>query len=131
MLRLDETFTERHGKCSFFIYVDEAESLTEEPKRRHTRTAYHALGHVLGWIKREAVFTLFLSRNSRLRSIAPSARWHPYEREWERVKLIPPFTELPFDVLAQKMRPRLEAEKALTLDRLCSLKEMVKLGRPL
>ena len=103
-LCLGETFGQRQRKCSFFIYIDEAESLTEGPGGWDRRIAYH-LDYVLDLIRREPVFTLFLSINSRPATSRTAAR------DWWEVKLIPPFTELPFDIFAQKMRSRLEAER--------------------
>ncbi|KAF8323466.1 uncharacterized protein EI90DRAFT_3292349 [Cantharellus anzutake] len=120
-------------RCAFFIYIDEAHTLTKDPKGSgRDRSAYHALGHVLRWVRSQPFFTLFLSTNSKLRSLAPTPSLHPSTRDWGFTTLFAPYTELPFDIFSHGICSQLdEGQVPVTLDRMCSVEEMARFGRPL
>ncbi|KAF8759501.1 hypothetical protein RHS01_01378 [Rhizoctonia solani] len=68
------------------IYFDEAHSLTESVK---TPDQEH---------ERSQLFFIFLSTNSRLENFAPPPTSFPSDRVANGLRLIPSFTELPFDI---------------------------------
>ncbi|CAE6426035.1 unnamed protein product [Rhizoctonia solani] len=113
-----------------FLYFDEAHSLTQHvanPSPAHERSAYHNLGTVLSKLIKGKVFFIFLSTNSRLEGFAPPASGYPSHRVTENSRLIPPFTELPFDLYEREAL----ANRPLTLENVCTTEVMVGFGRVL
>lgn len=115
------------------MYFDEAHTLSVEaqPGSCHKRSAYHNLGKVLTWLRMDPICFLFLSTQSKLRAFAPTIYEHPSVRDWTYSTLLPPYTELPYDVFAEGMVSRLRKDKSLTLEGVCKVKELVRFGRPL
>ncbi|CAE6478689.1 unnamed protein product [Rhizoctonia solani] len=114
-----------------FVYFDEAHSLIQTVQHsddEHKRNSLHNLGTVVSRLIDYGIFFIFLSTNSRVKGFAPPATYHP--SEWVAVgsKLVPPFTELPFDVYDEMILKRLES---LTLTEASSIDVMVSFGRPL
>ncbi|KAG9095486.1 hypothetical protein FRC06_009760, partial [Ceratobasidium sp. 370] len=93
-------------------------SSDQNPKR----APYHNLGRVLSQLVDYSIFFIFLSTNSHLESFAPTPANRPSARDVDGSQLIPPFTELPFDVFEDTTGP-------LTLANLCKIEAMVKSGR--
>jgi len=125
-------------RCAFFIYIDEAHTLTGDPPKwnnSRSRSAYHCLGSALTYMKTLPVFTLFLSTNSKLKSLAPTTASHPSARVFgDESILFPPYTELPFDIFTEKLCERLEkkdSSSSMALKKLCSTEVLVRFGRPL
>ncbi|KAF8315993.1 uncharacterized protein EI90DRAFT_3021733 [Cantharellus anzutake] len=128
--------------CAFFIYIDEAHTLTDHPPRRNNgrdRSAYHSLGTALTYLKTIPVFALFLSTNSKLKSLAPTMASHPSARVFgAQTILFPPYTELPFDIFtgaskgSKGLCDRLDAkDSSITLKEMCSTEMLARFGRPL
>lgn len=120
----------------FFIYFDEAHVLTRSestPDQPLILTRYHLLGRVLGKMNYLPFFTVFLSTSSWLGALAPSTFAHASIRDWSRVVLHPPFTELPFDTFAVDSFKTLSQGGLIgvKLDDVCKLEYVVKFGRPL
>ena len=117
----------------FLLYIDEAEILTHEPAAHseRTRSAFCSLDHVLSWINSDPLFTLFLSTNSKLRSLVPPNSSYPSARDWARVRVYPPYTELPFDIFSIGPSKLPESYEKMTLDLACTLEVMTRFGRPL
>jgi hypothetical protein len=126
----------RGGGCAFFIYIDEAHTLTHDPPKENKdrdRSAYHSLGTALTYMKAVPVFTLFLSTNSKLRALAPTTASHPSARVFGAESILfPPYTELPYDIFTKKLCARLNEDgSAVTLTEMCSAETLVRFGRPL
>ncbi len=117
----------------FLLYIDEAETLTQEPVAgsKRTRSALRSLDHVLSWINSDPLFTLFLSTNFKLRSLVPPTSSYPSARDWARVRVYPPYTELPFDIFSIGPSRLPESYEKMTLDLACTLEVMTRFGRPL
>ncbi|CAE6428764.1 unnamed protein product [Rhizoctonia solani] len=115
---------------AFFVYFDEAHSLTEfpAPSDEHERSPYHNLGTVLSKLILHRAFFIFLSTNSCLEGFAPPAANYPSSRVNVNSRLIPPFTELPFDLYEHEALTNCHA---LTLETVCQTKFMVGFGRVL
>ncbi|CAE6434770.1 unnamed protein product [Rhizoctonia solani] len=114
-----------------FVYFDEAHSLTEtvpDSDGGHKRNPFHNLGTVLSKLVNHRIFFIFLSTNSRIEGFDPPATHYPSERVTLGSQLVPPFTELPFDIYDEKVLKRIES---LTLTEASSVKVMVSFGRPL
>ncbi|KAF8748798.1 hypothetical protein RHS01_10519 [Rhizoctonia solani] len=105
-------------KTQCVFYFDEAHSLTEPPKiasEARTRSPYHNLGTVLSRLK-----------------FAPSARDHPPLRASQGEYLIPPFTELPFDVFTDRVLKKMKgSNEPCSLRNACTIEVMSSMGRPL
>ncbi|ELU36201.1 hypothetical protein AG1IA_09769 [Rhizoctonia solani AG-1 IA] len=98
-------------KTQCVFYFDEAHSLTEPPKivsEVRTHSPYHNLGTVLSQLVDLPIFFVFLSAGSRLQKFAPSASDHPSLRFSKGEYLIPPFTELPFDVFTDRVLKKMK-----------------------
>ncbi|KAH7332884.1 hypothetical protein B0J17DRAFT_677966 [Rhizoctonia solani] len=115
------------NKNACFLYFDEAHSLTDAVGK-HKRSAFHNLGTVLSKLTSCRIFFIFLSTNSRLEGFAPPPSHYPSERVTHGSQLIPPFTELPFDIYEDKV---LDSLGPLTLEKMCTTDAMVGFGRPL
>ncbi|CAE6500643.1 unnamed protein product [Rhizoctonia solani] len=112
-----------------FVYFDEAHSLAEgveEPRESHQRSPYHNLGTVLSKLAEGRVFFIFLSANSSLKGFAPPPSHHPSEMVTHGARLIPPFTELLYDVYEHEV---LEGFGSLTLRNVCKTTVLVGFGR--
>jgi hypothetical protein len=122
-------------KVFCFVYFDEAHTLCIEPNPkggdRRTRTAYYNFGKVLAELHETSVFYLFLSTNSKLMAFAPSIQIHPSARAFRGKQLVPPYTELPFDVFSDKLVSRLKKEGRLNLKGVCDISVITRFGRPL
>ena len=117
------------------LVFDEAQELTQSSPKSgdpEGRSYFHHLGSVLKQLLPCNVFSVFLSTNSNLRSLAPPVRLHPSLRglpEPEQSRLYPPITELPFDVFAKDLHDTLSTAGKSTLSAMCSLDVMVNFGR--
>ncbi|KAF8667200.1 hypothetical protein RHS04_09343 [Rhizoctonia solani] len=122
-------------KTQCVFYFDEAHSLTEPPKiasEARTRSPYHNLGTVLSRLVKLPIFFVFLSTNSHLQKFAPSARDHPPLRASQGEYLIPPFTELPFDVFTDRVLKKMKgSNEPRSLRNACTIEVMSSMGRPL
>ncbi|CAE6359001.1 unnamed protein product [Rhizoctonia solani] len=117
-----------------YVYFDEAHNLTKQPKTTKTRlwSQYHNLGKVLAELCNQPIFFIFLSTNSHLQKFAPVARNCPSARASSGRFLVPPFTELPFDIFLSDMYEELEATgNPRSLANACTTKVMSSMGRAL
>ncbi|CAE6450852.1 unnamed protein product [Rhizoctonia solani] len=118
-----------------YFYFDEAHNLTVPPKvieGVRSWTLYHNLGKVLAELSTLPIFFVFLSTNSHLQKFAPVARDYPSYRASDGSFLIPPFTELPFNIFVPEMYKTLEtSNKARSLANACTTEVMSGMGRPL
>ncbi|KAF8761658.1 hypothetical protein RHS01_01192 [Rhizoctonia solani] len=97
-----------------------------------TRSPYHNLGTVLSQLVDLPIFFVFLSTNSHLQKFAPSARDHPSLRASKGQYLIPPFTELPFDVFTDQVLKKMKgSNEPRSLRNACTIEVMSSMGRPL
>ncbi|KEP54377.1 putative G2/mitotic-specific cyclin cdc13 [Rhizoctonia solani 123E] len=115
---------------SCFLYFDEAHSLAcnvPNPPPGRERSAYHNLGTVLSKLTDNTVFFIFLSTNPRLQGFAPAAANYPSHRVTANSQLIPPFTELAFDLYEHEVLKN----RSLTLQNVCKTEVMVGFGRVL
>ncbi|GAB1527882.1 hypothetical protein RhiTH_011070 [Rhizoctonia solani] len=113
------------------IYFDEAHSLTESvktPDQEHERSQYHNLGTAMASLIDYRLFFIFLSTNSRLENFAPPPTSFPSDRVANGLRLIPPFTELPFDIYESTV---LDDINILSLESVSKTKVMVGFGRAL
>ncbi|KAF8331420.1 uncharacterized protein EI90DRAFT_1019614 [Cantharellus anzutake] len=127
-------------RCSFFLYIDGARSLTEEPEtgsNARNQSAHDAFTHVLSWVNNLPFFTLFLSTSVKLRSSAATTMApHPSTRVSGKTELLPEYTVLPFDIFSRGHWQRAGHERGdpsppITLKMVCSSGTMVCFGRPL
>ncbi|GAB1517064.1 hypothetical protein RhiTH_000107 [Rhizoctonia solani] len=122
-------------KTQCVFYFDEAHSLTEPPKivsEVRTHSPYHNLGTVLSQLVDLPIFFVFLSAGSRLQKFAPSASDHPSLRFSKGEYLIPPFTELPFDVFTDRVLKKMKgSNEPRSLRNACTIEVMSSMGRPL
>lgn len=111
------------------LVFDEAQPLTKlMPGGEHSY--FHRFGSVLAKIVTQPVFTIFLSTNSNIRALAPPPHLHPSVRvATQEQQLLPPSTELPFDVFAWDLNDELIGSTGSTLSAVCSLNIMVRFGR--
>ncbi|KEP44988.1 putative G2/mitotic-specific cyclin cdc13, partial [Rhizoctonia solani 123E] len=119
-----------NNKNVFFMYIDEAHSLTqaiETGNKGHKRNQFHNLGKVLSKLVDYPMFFIFLSTNSSLKDLAPPAFHYRSDRAVQGSQLIPPFTELPFDIYEDKV---INEFGSMTLARACEVEVMVLFGRP-
>ncbi|KDN34681.1 hypothetical protein RSAG8_12230, partial [Rhizoctonia solani AG-8 WAC10335] len=117
-----------------FMYFDDAHALMRSPQnpieKVHECSQYQNLGTVLTKLVDYPVFFIFLSADSRLEDFAPTYDSHPHpsDRVIDGAQLIPPFTELPFDIYEESL---LENVGSLTLENMCKTDAIVGFGRPL
>ena len=116
------------------LVFDEAQELTESHNNGNPqeRSSFHHLGSILKTMIRFNIFSVFLSTNTNVWSLAPPGRLHPSLREVPESKqlyLHPPITELPFDVFARHLNDNLARRGKSTLSAMCSLDVMVTFGR--
>ena len=117
------------------LVFDEAQELVDSPLKNgdpEERSYFHHLASVLKQLVPHKVFSVFLSTDSNLRSLAPPVQLHPSLRglpEPEQPHLCPPITELPFDVFAKDLHDNLSTTGKFTLSAMCSLDVMVNFGR--
>ncbi|CAE6531284.1 unnamed protein product [Rhizoctonia solani] len=119
------------------VYFDEAHDLAKPPgvteDVQHLRTPYHNLGSVLAYLRDLPIFFIFLSTNSHLEQFAPPSKHHPSARASHPGSfLIPPFTELPFNIFVkQAIRNLSVSNKSLSLANACTMQVMSSMGRPM
>ncbi|EUC63824.1 hypothetical protein RSOL_430110 [Rhizoctonia solani AG-3 Rhs1AP] len=118
-----------------YFYFDEAHNLTTPPKfieGVRSWSLYHNLGKVLAKLSNLPIFFIFLSTNSHLQRFAPVARDYPSYRASDGSFLIPPFTELPFNIFVPEMYKTLKiSKKARSLANACTTEVMSCMGRAL
>ncbi|CAE6470100.1 unnamed protein product [Rhizoctonia solani] len=118
-------------KNACFVYFDEAHSLCRDDESPHDskqRSPYHNLGIVLSELTKYRVFFIFLSANSRTKTLDMPLTVHPSALVVKGARHIPPFTELPLDVFEYKV---LEDFRSLTLEKVGETATMVNFGRPM
>jgi hypothetical protein len=129
----DATVEDEKAFC--LVYFDEAHTLCGNPSvnDKRERSEYHNLGKVLSLLfqAEHKIFFLFLSTNSRLSALVPPTHSHPSARSWIGTRLLPPYTELPFDVFGDQVISQLKQTNSLFLNDVCQTKEIIKFGRPL
>jgi hypothetical protein len=111
------------------LAFDEAHTLTN---RRSTDpphwSNFSELRHALRSLHRFSCFSLFMSTTGKTSQFTPAKAEDNSMRVVEgELVLIPPFTDLGFDTLAQKV----SFGRGLSLEKLASLPHMARLGRPL
>ncbi|QRV90557.1 Serine/threonine-protein kinase [Ceratobasidium sp. AG-Ba] len=116
---------------AFLVCFDQADILTVannygEPKPSYS--AYRNLGAVLALLNDKPVFFVFISRSSQLIQYAPPPIYHPSLLVFDGSVVIPPFSELPFDLYEKEV---LHTAGPLTLENMSKVKAMVGFGRPL
>ncbi|KAG5643363.1 hypothetical protein DXG03_001047 [Asterophora parasitica] len=81
-------------------------------------------------IREQPIFGIFMSTNSRLRSLAMPALQHPSMRNGQEFRLIPPLTEfVGFDLFAPQTIENLFAQ-GVTIEKLCDPALLMGFGRP-
>ncbi|KAH7334565.1 hypothetical protein B0J17DRAFT_770885 [Rhizoctonia solani] len=124
-------------KNACLVYFDEAHDLAKPLEIagdvQHSRTPYHNLGSVLAYLCDLPIFFIFLSTNSRLEQFAPPPSHHPSARASHPGSfLIPPFTELPFNIFVnQAIRNLAASNQPLSLANSCTVQVMSSMGRPM
>lgn len=117
-------YTEFHPVACILAF-DEAQELTERPiTRKQTFSLYHDLGLVLKAIGSTSVFSVFISTNPNIWSLAPLVE--PFRCS---PRLCPPVTELPFDVFASNLCSDLRESGECTLTAACQVEVMARFGR--
>ncbi|KAJ1304934.1 hypothetical protein OPQ81_006067 [Rhizoctonia solani] len=116
------------GSNTQTFYDKVVQQANQEPTKEHERSPYHNLGTVLSNLEQRRVFFIFLSTNSLIEGFAPPASSYPSDRVSLGAALVPPFTEMPFDLHRYKV---LRDAVPLTLENVCKAKVMVGFGRPL
>ncbi|KAF8647868.1 hypothetical protein AX16_006502, partial [Volvariella volvacea WC 439] len=127
---LSKSLNKSHILC--VLAFDEAHALTAFLDARR-RSNYHILGSLLAEINTQPIFTLFLSTNSHLHTLAAPWSDQPSLRASSLEKLLPPFTELPFDVYSRGLYGRIKQGNRMypTLSQLCTVDVISAFGRPL
>jgi len=101
--------SKKRTKATFFIYFDECHTLTK-PRFRE-ESLYSCLCSAMTPLRDIAIYFITMSTNSKLASMSPTAANVPSLRKGEvqdnSRELIPPFTELPFDIFADNVEPHL------------------------
>ncbi|KAF8730491.1 hypothetical protein RHS02_07693, partial [Rhizoctonia solani] len=113
------------------IYFDEAHLLTESvktPDQEHEWSQYHNLRTAMASLIDYRLFFIFLSTNSRLENFAPPPTSFPSDWVVNGLRLIPSFTELPFDIYESTV---LDDINILLLESVSKTKVMVGFGRAL
>ncbi|KAF8646691.1 hypothetical protein AX16_007104, partial [Volvariella volvacea WC 439] len=116
------------------LAFDEAHTLTALPEySARKRSNYSILGSLLAEINCQPIFTLFLSTNVYIHTSAAPWYDHSISRIAAPARLLPPFTELPFDIHARGLYDRItKGNRAYpTLSELCTVDVMCAFGRPL
>ncbi|CUA69256.1 Non-structural polyprotein 1AB [Rhizoctonia solani] len=117
------------------VYFDEAHGLTKPPSQvtpLNRMSSYHNLGKVLAELCKYPVCFVFLSTNSDLHQFAPPPSDHPSVRVSQGHTIIPPFTELPFDVFVQHgFETMTGGGRQVTLRDVCTTDTMSCFGRPM
>ncbi|KEP50058.1 putative G2/mitotic-specific cyclin cdc13 [Rhizoctonia solani 123E] len=117
------------------IYFDEAHALTtphSNPGPLCRMSPYHNLGRVLEVICASPVFFIFLSTSPNLRQFPRTPYHHPSLIYTPGCRVFPPFTELPFDVFAERAFMDLAlAYEPVSLDNVCTTNIMSHFGRPM
>ncbi|KDQ61333.1 hypothetical protein JAAARDRAFT_190117 [Jaapia argillacea MUCL 33604] len=117
------------GAALLVISIDEAHFLMDRVESNvRSRSAYHVLTHVLSLLKLQPLATIVMSTDLRLGQVSPSSYFQPPERDKisPAQSLVPPFTELPFDVFASDT-----VHSGLTLTDVGKVEFIVQFGRPL
>lgn len=115
------------------LVIDEAHSLTL-PDKSLPRSRLGIFEHVLKIIRKNPIFTVFLSTNTKIEALAPSVGSHPSFRvaidDRSNVFLFPPLTEfVPFDSNVPEAGKGAFAQ-GLTLEAISSPEYVVSFGRP-
>ncbi|KAF8655822.1 hypothetical protein AX16_002907 [Volvariella volvacea WC 439] len=134
--KLKELSTNLHKSHIYCVLAfDEAHTLTSLPEHDDARRCsnYHILGSLLNEINTQPIFTLFLSTNSHLHSLAAPWPDQPSLRAAALERILPPFTELPFDVYSRGLYGRIKQGNRMypTLSQLCTIDVISAFGRPL
>lgn len=121
------------GKMVCMVSFDEAHGLTfprDKPDGDRNKSPHHNLEKVLTHLRGQPIFFVFLSTNSSLHRSAPTYASHPSARSTrtDGNYLIPPFTELPFDLYSREF---LKEKKRRTLERMSTTQAMSVFGRGL
>jgi hypothetical protein len=89
---------------------------------------FNELRHVLRSLNRFPIFSLFCSTTGKISLFTPAPGYDKSKRVLLRqLILIEPFTELPFDALAEKV----QLSKKLKLEQVTRDAHIVRLGRPM
>ncbi|CAE6508121.1 unnamed protein product [Rhizoctonia solani] len=119
-------------KNACYVYFDEAHNLTKPPQTIEgfrSRNPYQNLGKVLSRLRNLSIFFIFLSTNTHIQEFAPL---DPSARASEGTVLIPPYTELPFDIFITRAYEKLKGSgKTRSLVNVCTTDVMSSMGRPL
>jgi hypothetical protein len=114
------------------VYIDESHEMTTDTQTLPDdgRNAYQTLCSSLNALLKLDLFFVFLSTNSNLQEYSPSYRtfWSKRGRNSTLAYVQTPYTELPFDVWK---KDQLVNEGRHTVSDVCSVKFMVRFGRPL
>jgi len=114
------------------IYIDESHEMTTDTQTLpgDGRNAYQTLCSSLNALLKLDLFFVFLSTNSNLQEYSPSYRtfWSKRGRNSTLAYVQTPYTELPFDIWKKN---QLVTEGRHTVNDVCSVKFMVRFGRPL
>lgn len=111
------------------LYFDEAHVLVDQMTRAgEKKNLYDILCSAFDNLRSQSLFVIFLSTNSHLAGLAPSAAMASSARARENFDALQaPITETPFDCA-----PNLSVlPKTLTMDSTCDLEFMARFGRPL
>lgn len=118
------------------MYLDEVQTMmvqVSDAPPTENETCFRAICNTLGTFADEDIFAVFLSTNSSMTELAPTAANLPSLRlnaDLPASTLNAPITEMPFDLLESDQQP-LVWEYAQTLAELSTLPFMTKFGRPL
>ncbi|KAF8576388.1 hypothetical protein K439DRAFT_1622881 [Ramaria rubella] len=125
--------TVAYNKALWFVYFNDAHtlSLKSEVPCSHSQSVHDNLDKTLTWLNTNPIFFLFLSTNTKFKPFMPKFHEHPSAMDWNDFCLLPPYTELPYDVFAKGMVSRLGEENHLTLEGVCSIEVLSRFGRPL
>lgn len=129
--RVLEMDTTKPTRPIVILVLDEAHTLANLPQLADQdsgdrRDAHGTLQHVLSFLNERPLFTVLLSTNTNVQTLAPPSTLHPSWRAGQPPKILAPsFTELPFDIFAENLYGR------ITLEAACSPEIVMKFGRPL
>jgi hypothetical protein len=122
------------GSVQLLLVFDEAHVLTAIPKSTSagiTRSKFHALGHVLKWIRHFPIFSIFMSTNTQVQEMAPAEDKHPSNRGGTVPRLLPPLTEFaPMDIHADGLLHALEKARKFDISSLSAPDVVTRMGRP-
>jgi hypothetical protein len=109
------------------LAFDEAHVLAEEVEADNTWSQFSEFRRVLRSIRSYPIFSLFLSTTGRVHAFTPSPRDDLSGRLMvQNLALFPPFTELGFDQLVEKIH-----EGKVNIDQVVKYSFMCMFGRPL